>query len=128
MFDNRLVAGMVAGIPISLLCLGYIAVRHDHVVRLFAEGGSPDALSPQAATALAVAAALAVGPGLGLAAAVARGWVPSGEAYLAMALAIATLLSIAAVAARTPMTAEKVVLNYAAAIMFGVVAPRFLAT
>jgi hypothetical protein len=126
MFENRFVAGVAAGIPISLLCLGYLAVRRNEVVRLFAEGGS-DALSPAAATALAVVAAAAVGPGFGLVATVVRGWMPSDASYLALAAMLATLFSVAAVIARTPMMVEKVVLNYAVALMLGFVAPRLVA-
>lgn len=124
MFENRFVAGVVAGLPVSLLCLGYLAVRRDAVVAMFTDGGGSDALSPQAAASLAVAAAIAVGPGLGLLAAVVWGWVPEAGTYLAMALILATLFSVAAVVTRTPMAAEKIVLNYAVALMLGFVAPR----
>jgi len=126
MFENRLLAGMVAGLPISLLCLGYVAVRRDEVVLLLTEGSS-DALSPGTATGLAVVAAASIGPAHGLAAAVVHGWLPSEGSYLALAVVLATLLSVAAVVARTPMMVEKIVLNYAVAIMLGFVAPRLAA-
>jgi len=45
MFEDRLLAGVIAGIPISLLCLGYVVVRRDVVVvELFTENGGSDAL------------------------------------------------------------------------------------
>ena len=125
MLNNPFLAGAIAGIPISLLCLGYVAVRRDEVVRLFTEGGS-EALSPGAATAIAFGAAACIGPGLGLLAAFVHGWLPSESAYVALALALATLFSVAAVASRTPLMVEKVVLNYAVAIALGVVAPRLI--
>jgi len=127
MLENRFFAGVIAGIPISLLCLGYVAVRRDVVVQRFTEIGGSDALSPGAAAALAFIAAAAIGPGLGLAGAVVYGWLPSEGAYIALAVVLATLLSVAAVASRTPLTVEKVVLNCAVAIALGVVAPRLVA-
>lgn len=127
MLDNRFLAGVIAGIPISLLCLGYVAVRRDEMVALFTEGGGSEALSPAAASVLALVAAACIGPGLGLLAAFVHGWLPSEAAYTALALGLATLLSVVAVASRTPLMVEKVVLNYAVAIALGVVAPRLVA-
>ena len=127
MFESRLLASVVAGIPVSLLCLAYVAVRRDEVVRLFTEADTSGALSPGAATALAFFVAAAIGPGLGLASAVVYSWLPSEGLYLALALGLATLFTVAAVATRTPLMAEKVVLNFAVAIALGVVAPRLVA-
>lgn len=126
MFESRVLASVIAGIPISLVCLGYVAVRRDEVVRLFSEGGS-DALDPRAATALALVAAVSVGPGLGLAAGFVQSWLPSQESYLAVAVALAVLLSLAAIATRTPMMVEKLVLNGAVMFALGFVAPRLVA-
>lgn len=33
MFENPFIAGAIPGIPVSLLCLGYVLVRRDEVVR-----------------------------------------------------------------------------------------------
>jgi hypothetical protein len=84
-------------------------------------------MSQSAATALAVTTAVAIGPGLGLLAALVHGWVPSDGAYVALALGLATAMSVAAVVTRIPMAIEKVVLNYAVAIALGLVAPRLVA-
>jgi hypothetical protein len=127
MFESRVLATVVAGIPVSLLCLGYLAVRREEVVLLFTEGGGSEAMTPAAATALAVLMAVAIGPGLGLAAAFVRGWMPSDTVYIALAFGLATLMSLGALAARTPMMAEKVVLNYAVALMLGLVATGLVA-
>jgi hypothetical protein len=127
MFENRVLVGIIAGIPISLLCLAYVALRRDTVVALFAGGDGSDALSPTAASALAFGTAAAIGPGLGLLAALVYAWLPSEGAFVALALGVATLLSVLAVASRTPLMAEKIVLNYVVALMLGVLAPRLVA-
>lgn len=127
MFESRVLATVVAGIPISLMCLAYLAVRREQVVLLFTEGSGSEALTPTAATVLAVLTAVAIGPGLGLAAAFVRGWMPSDTVYIALAFGLATLMSLAALAARAPMTGEKIVLNYAVALMLGLVATGLVA-
>ena len=126
MLENRFLVGVIAGIPISLLCLGYVAARRDRVVAVFTEGGGSEGLSRAAASALAFGAAACIGPGLGLLAAFVYGWLPSEGAYVALALGLATLFSVVAVASRTPLVVEKVVLNYTVAIVLGVVAPRLV--
>ncbi len=122
MFDNRFVAGFVAGVPISLLCLAYVLLRRDAVVAMFTNGS--DALSSEAATVLTFSTAVLIGPTLGLLAAFVYGVLPSRNTYLGIAFVLATLMSLAAVASRTPLTAEKVVLNYSVALALGVLMPR----
>jgi len=127
MLEDRVLVGIVAGIPISLLCLAYVALRRDTVMALFAEGDGSEALPPAAASALAFGTAAAIGPGLGLLAALVYGWLPSETAYTTLALGLATLLSVVALASRTPLMVEKVVLNYVVALVLAVVAPRLVA-
>jgi hypothetical protein len=45
-------------------------------------------------------------------------------AYLGLALGLATLMSMGAIASRTPMRATKIVLNYVVAHTFGLLLPR----
>jgi len=127
MFDNRFLAGVVAGLPVSLLCLGYLLARRDHVLAVLTEGGGSGSLPPDVATVLLVGAGLAIGPGLGLAAAAVYGLAPSEQLYVGLALVLATLFTVGAIAARTPMAAEKIVLNYAVAGCLGLLMPRLLA-
>jgi hypothetical protein len=47
--------------------------------------------------------------------------------YIALAFGLATLMSLGALVSRTPMTPEKIVLNYAVALMLGLVATRLVA-
>jgi hypothetical protein len=84
-------------------------------------------MSPTAATALAFATATCIGPGLGLLAALVRGWVPSDGAYFALAAALATLVSVAPIAARTPLMVEKIALNYAVTLVLGLAVPLLAA-
>lgn len=126
MLDDPIVGGVVAGIPVSLVCLGYVAVRRAAVVRLLTEDAGSGALSRESATALAAAAALCVGPMLGFVAGVVRGWMPSDGVYIALAIGLATAMSLGAVVVRTPMATEKVVLNWLLALMLGIVAPNLV--
>ena len=81
-------------------------------------------MSAQAATWMVFGSVLFMGPLLGLLAALVFGWLPSRTAYLGLALGLATLMSIAAIASRTPMMGAKIVLNYVVALTFGLLLPR----
>ncbi len=126
MIESRVLAGAVVGLPISLLCLAYAALRREATVAVF-EGSGSDALSPQAATVLVFATATFIGPALGIAAALVYGWVPADVPWLGLALGLATLMSVLALATRMPLTVEKVVLNYAVALILGGALPRLIA-
>ncbi len=126
MIENRFLAGLVAGIPISALCLAYVAVRRDAVVELFTAGQGEAAVSSEATTLAVIAGSIAIGPALGLLAAGVRGFLPSETSYVALAFGLATVMTVAALAMRTPMAVEKSVLNYAVAGSLGLLLPRLL--
>lgn len=126
MIENRLLAGAIAGIPISLLCLGYALVRTETIVTVFA-GSGPEPLAAGTARFLAFGAAVVVGPALGILAGLVLGWLPSDAAYVALAFGLATLLSVVALATGTPLAGEKVVLNYMVALSLGLLLPRLAA-
>ena len=52
MFESRFLAGIVAGLPISLLCVGYVLARRAAVVATMLDGADGATLSASAATAL----------------------------------------------------------------------------
>ena len=122
MIDNRYLAGLAAGIPISLVCLAYVLLRRDAVVEAFTSGGG-GTMSTGAATALAIAAAVCIGPGLGLAAAFVYGLIGAQLQYVLLAFGLATLMSVAALVSRTPLMIEKMVLNYVVAVTLGLLMP-----
>ena len=128
MFSNRFVVGALAGLIISVVGLIFAVIRKDEMVKLFMQpDGGGAAMSAQAATWLLFGAMAFMGPFLGVLAALVYGWLPSRNAYLALALGLATLMSIAAVADRTPLAGPKVVLNYLVALVFGLLLPRLAA-
>ncbi len=124
MIENRILAGAIVGIPISLVCLAYVLVRRETVVAAFTSGADP--MPADAASALAFGTAVFLGPVLGVAAGFVLDRMPSQEAYLGLALGAATLMSIAAIASHTPMPVEKIVLNYLVAAVFGLALPRLV--
>lgn len=127
MFENRFLAGVLAGLPVSLLCIGYVLARREAVVAAVLDGADSQAFSPDAAAVLMLFAGAAIGPGLGLLAALVYGIVPSEQVYLGLALVLATAFSLAAVATHTPMAVEKVVLNYTVAACLGLLLPQLVA-
>lgn len=127
MLENRFLAGVVAGLPVSLLCIGYVLARREAVIAAVLDGADGATLSPGTAAGLMLVAGAAIGPGLGLLAALVYGAVQSDQVYLALAFGLATAFTVAALVSHTPMTAEKTVLNYAVAASLGLLLPRLLA-
>jgi low temperature requirement protein LtrA len=124
MIGSHYLAGVVAGLPVSLLCLAYVLLRRDVVVAVFSGGERP--MPEQAAPALAFGAAIFIGPVLGLAAAFVFDRVGSEQQYVALAFGLATLMSIVALVSRTPLMVEKIVLNFAVAAALGLLMPGLI--
>jgi hypothetical protein len=125
MFTNRFVVGVVVGLAISAIGLVYALLRKDQMMAMFMQAGEEGAaMSARAATWLLFGSMLFMGPFLGVLAALVYGWLPSRTAYLALALGLATLMSIGALVSRTPMMGAKVALNYLVALTFGLLLPR----
>ena len=109
---------------ISAIGLVYAFVRKEQMVATFMQADQDGkAMSAKAASWLLFASMLFMGPLLGLPAALVYGWLPSRTAYLGLALGLATLMSGAAVASRTPMMRPKVALNYIVGLTFGQLLP-----
>jgi hypothetical protein len=124
MIDDRYLAGLVAGIPLSFVSLAYVLLRRSAVVDAFATSGN--GMSTEAATVMAFATAVLYGPGLGLIAAAVYERMPSEQQYLLLAFGLATVMTVAALVSRTPLMVEKIVLNYAFAICLGLLMPWLL--
>jgi hypothetical protein len=121
---NRFVVGVVAGLVISAIGLVFAFVRREQMGTIFMQPNRDGvAMSRQVATWLLFGSMLFMGPLLGLLAALVYGWLPSGTTYFGLALGLATLMSIAAVASRTPNMGPKIALNYIVALTFGLLLP-----
>jgi hypothetical protein len=125
LIENRYLAGVVAGIPVSLACLAYVLLRRDTVVQVLTGGGK--AMSTESTSILAVVTAVSIGPVLGLAAALVFNRMPSEQQYATLAFGLATAMSLAALVSRTPLTVEKIVLNYLVAVCLGLIMPWLVA-
>ena len=92
MMTNRFVAGVVAGLAISVVGLIYSLVRKDKMVGLFMRGGEGEpAMSASAASLILFGSMLFMGPFLGM---------------------LAALMSIGVIVGQTPRMGAKIVMNY----------------
>jgi hypothetical protein len=127
MIENRFLAGILIGLPISVISVLYALVRREYVIAAMKAGDSSSSgLSDQAFFFLILASFVLVGPFLGVLSALVLGWVSSPSVFRTVALGLGGLMTVAAVASRTPMTAEKVVLNLLVAGGFGLLLPRLI--
>jgi hypothetical protein len=125
MIENHHLAGILAGSLISVLCLTYVVLRRELIVRVLA--GGDHSLPEAAATVLAFGAAAFVGPVLGIVAASVFDRMDSEPQYVLVAFGLATLMSANALASKTSLLGEKIVLNYALAVALGILMPRLIA-
>lgn len=121
---NKIVAGLIAALPLSIVGAAYMALKGQHFVSVLqnsTKGDNP--MTTQQWTVL-MFAALTLAPFiLGIAAGVVYGWVGKPLPFLALAGGLALLFSILALAGRTPLALEKVVMNFLVALAFGVLLP-----
>ena len=118
--QNRLIAGLVAGLPISALCTLYTLLRKEHVVTQFKAIDASLAQFSNGTFLLMLLTGFAfVGPMLGILAGLAYQWIPSASLFLSLALGLAVLFSLIALISHTSFTFEKIVLNFAVSLSFG---------
>ncbi len=123
MIENRFLAGVLIGLPISALCLMYTFVRRDYVLAALRAGEAEGGLSDRTLFWLMMCGPAIIGPLLGLVAAALYGWI-SPSLYVKVALGMGALMTIGAVVGRTPMALEKIVLNLLVVGGFGWLLPR----
>lgn len=119
---NRFVAGLVAGIPLALI--GVIAM-------LIWGRGMVASLKTSTDTGMTddqwfylMLGGIAAMPFLyGLISALIYGWIGSPQWFLGVALGLAVLMTVAAIATRTPLMGVKIVANFAVALAYGILIP-----
>lgn len=127
MIENRFLAGILIGLPISVISVLYALARRDYVIAAMRAGDPGTGGLSDRAFFLSVLSGFAlVGPLLGVLSALVLGWISSPSVFRAVALSLGALMTVAAVVTRTPMTPEKIVLNILVACGFGVLLPRLV--
>jgi hypothetical protein len=127
MIENRFLAGILIGLPISVISVLYALARREYVIAAMKAGDTGSSGLSDQAFFLSILAGFALfGPLLGALSALVFGWVPSPSVFRTVALGMGGLMTVAAVTARTPMTSEKVVLNLLVAGGFGLLLPRLI--
>jgi uncharacterized membrane protein YhfC len=124
MIGNKLLAGLVAGVPLAVMAVVYVLVRgHALAEVMTADGDGFARLSDAQMTLVMVAMFVAWALAFGLLAGLVYKWVGTPKVYLGIALGLAALFSLAAIASRTPMMADKVGMNVVVALVFGILVP-----
>lgn len=118
-----LLAGLVAGIPLSVVLVLYMLARGRVMAGVLAAEGDFGALGETQLFALFLGAFALLGLGFGLAAGLVYSWLGSRLSFTALALGLALLLSLLALVSRTPLPWDKVFWNFAVAAILGVLIP-----
>ena len=122
---SNFVSGLVAGLPLGVLGAIYSMARYEALVAVFQEGDAEMAAMGEGAMRLMLLAMFGLGPLLlGGVAGLVYGAIGSQQTYLGLAVGIAIVASILAVAVRTPLMGDKIVMNFAVALLLGMLIPR----
>jgi hypothetical protein len=126
---NSFFAGILAGLPLSALGVTYVLVRFQAVAAVFREGDQEMAALTDASLRLMLIAMFGLAPLLlGGVAGLVYGAVGTRHLFLGIALGLALLMSLWAVLSRTPMMGEKIVMNFAVALILGTLVPLVAGT
>lgn len=124
MIASRPLAGLIAGLPLAALLIVYILARGRAMGDVM-KSTSPEfaRLSDAQMTLVLLAMFAGMALFLGLVSGVVYGLVRTPELFRAVALGLAVLMTAAAVLTRTPMMVDKIVANFAVAIVLGGLVP-----
>jgi hypothetical protein len=122
---DNITAGLLVGLPLAMVFIVYMAVRGQPFVDLF-RGDEELGKMPNQTVVLIVTGAMVLAAfGLGAVAGLIYAWVDSPTLFLALALGEAAIFSIVALITRTELAGDKILLNFAAAVLLGTLVPLF---
>jgi len=121
-FMSRFAAGLVAAVPLSVLGIIYVLIRGRALVEMVM-ADDPDTLT-EGQWKLIFGITLAMAPfAFGLLSALVYGAIGSSQTFMGIAAGAAVLASVLAILTRTPMTWDKVGMNAAVGLVFGLLIP-----
>ena len=124
---NRILAGLLAALPLSLLGILYMVLRGKEMIKLVNQSDSEGASFSEKQWFVLFLVSMALAPFVfGVIAALVYGWVGNWKTFIGLAIGIAVLLSILAYTSRSPMPFTKTIMNFLVAIDLGALLP-FLA-
>ena len=122
---SNFLSGLVAGLPLGALGAIYSMARYETLAAIFKEGDAEMAAMGEGPMRLMLLAMFGLGPLLlGGVAGLVYGAIDSQQTYLGLAMGIAVVASILAFAVRTPMMGDKIVMNFAVALVLGTLIPH----
>lgn len=122
---NNVFSGLAAALPLSAMGAVYALIRFEPLADLFREGDAEMAAVGEGPIHLMLMAMFGLGPILfGGIAGLVYGAISSRQAYLALALGLAVLMTIWAFLSRTPMMTDKIIMNFAVALILGLLVPH----
>lgn len=121
---SRVVAGLVAAAPLSVLGVVYMLIWGRGMVTSLMANEIDSGSMTESQWTLIFLGSVALAPfAFGALSGVVYGWVKSPHLFRGLAAGLAVLFSLLAVISRTPMPFMKVVLNVAVALVLGVLVP-----
>jgi hypothetical protein len=124
----KVLVGVLAGLPLAGAFIVYFLLRGKTFVALMKSTDTSFASKTDQQVFVMFLASFAFGAlFLGAIAGLVYSWVGSPNSFLGLAVGLAVLMSILAVVTRTPMTVDKIFMNFAVAGVLGYLIPLFSA-
>ncbi len=121
---NPFVAGLLSALPLSALGIAYMLFAGGKFVALLTSGGGGEQAFSESQARLLMLGSFALAPlAFGLVSALVYRWVASPNIFTSIALGAAVVMSLLVLVTRTPMTVEKIVMNFLVGLAFGLLLP-----
>ena len=121
--NNTVLAGLLAGGLLALVLVGYLLVRGGAFVAVLQEEGEMERIPAKTLFWVCLGGFIGAALFWGMIAGIIYGWIDSSQLFIALAFVLAILASVLAFVTRTPMTYDKVFMNFAVACVLGITIP-----
>lgn len=122
---DNITAGLLVGLPLAMVFIVYMSVRGQPFVDPFRGDDELGKIPNQTVVLIVTGAMVLAAFGLGAVAGLIYAWLDSPTLFLALALGEAAIFSIVALVTRTELAGDKILLNFAAAVLLGTLVPLF---
>lgn len=125
---NNFVAGLLSGLVLAFVFVGYMLARGRSLVTFFKEPDENFArLSDKTLFSIVLACFLGAALLFGLLSGLVYSWVGSGPYFSGLAIGLAILLSILALVSKQPLIPDKIFWNFAVGGVLGLLTPLLAA-
>lgn len=127
MIENKILSGLVTSVPLAMILALNVLLRGEELTIMLTDNSTFGSISNEQATIIMIVGMVAGSLLLGIIAGLVYGLIGSRQLFPFVALGLALILSLFAVVTRTPQLADKIMVNFAVALVLGCLIPLLAA-